>query len=89
MLQDEPHKLWVPERDRFLKEIIRLEGRGDAGWFQTCHGLPGCQNEPVVRCRDCEGLQLYCQACVVSLHRTMPLHHVKVLFFYLVFCSNH
>ncbi|KAG2101317.1 uncharacterized protein F5147DRAFT_812283 [Suillus discolor] len=45
---------------------------------QFCHGLHGCDNEPVYRCSDCEGLQMYCQSCVVALHCAMPLHHVEV-----------
>lgn len=80
LLQDDPQKLWVPERDTFLREFIRLEGRGDAMWFQACHGIRGCKNEPVVRCRDCEGLQMYCQSCIVSCHCAMPLHNVEVFF---------
>lgn len=78
MLQDEPQKLWIPERDKFLKEFIRLEGRGDATLYQACQGLPGCLNAPVVRCRDCEGSQLYCQGCIVVQHTVMPLHHMEV-----------
>ena len=50
-------------------------------WFQACHGIDGCKNEPVVRCRDCEGLQMYCQSCIVSYHCAMPLHNVEVFFF--------
>ncbi|KAG1807133.1 uncharacterized protein BJ212DRAFT_1449387 [Suillus subaureus] len=78
MLQDEPQKLWIPERDKFLKEFIRLEGRGEATLYQACQGLPGCLNEPVVRCRDCEGSQLYCQGCIVIQHTVMPLHHMEI-----------
>ncbi|KAG2034846.1 hypothetical protein BDR03DRAFT_869259, partial [Suillus americanus] len=62
----------------FLKEFIRLKARGDAPWSHTCHGLPDCANEPTVHCRDCEGLQLYCQPCVVMLHSAMPLHNIEI-----------
>ncbi|OAX32391.1 hypothetical protein K503DRAFT_702091, partial [Rhizopogon vinicolor AM-OR11-026] len=27
---------------------------------------------------DCEGLQMYCQSCIVSCHCAMPLHNVEV-----------
>ncbi|KAG2746300.1 hypothetical protein P692DRAFT_201840978 [Suillus brevipes Sb2] len=59
-------------------EFIRLEARGDAPWSHACHGLPDCANEPTVRCRDCEGLQLYCRSCIMSLHSAMPLHNVEI-----------
>ncbi|KAG0693725.1 hypothetical protein DFH29DRAFT_985427 [Suillus ampliporus] len=78
MLKDEPQKLWIPEREKFLKEFIRLEGRGDTMLYQTCQGLPGCPNEAVMRCRDCEGLQLYCQGCTVMQHTATPLHHMEI-----------
>ncbi|KAG0692573.1 hypothetical protein DFH29DRAFT_1008433 [Suillus ampliporus] len=74
---DDPQRLWVRERDSFLKEFIRLEARGDAPWSHACHGLPDCVNEPTVHCRDCKGLQLYCRSCTVSLHSAMPLHNVE------------
>lgn len=51
--------------------------------YQTCQGLPGCPNEAVIRCRDCEGLQLYCQGCTVVQHIATPLHVMEVSFFYL------
>ncbi|KAG1789133.1 uncharacterized protein HD556DRAFT_1447197 [Suillus plorans] len=75
---DDPQKLWIPKQDKFLREFIRLEGCGDPMSYQACQGLPGCLNEPVVRCRDCEGSQLYCQACIVVQHTTMPLHHMEI-----------
>ncbi|KAG2030949.1 hypothetical protein BDR03DRAFT_1016622 [Suillus americanus] len=56
---DDPQQLWVPERDKFLKEFIRLEAHGDAPWSHACHGLPNCANEPTVHCKDCKGLQLF------------------------------
>ncbi|KAG0696318.1 hypothetical protein DFH29DRAFT_984642 [Suillus ampliporus] len=46
--------------------------------YQTCQGLPGCPNEAVIRCRDCEGLQLYCQGCTVVQHIAMPLHVMEI-----------
>ncbi|KAG1845339.1 hypothetical protein F4604DRAFT_1688751 [Suillus subluteus] len=75
---DKPQKLWIPEREKFLREFIRLEGRGDTMLYQTCQGLPGCPNEAIVHCRDCEGLQLYCQGCRVMQHTATPLHHMEI-----------
>ncbi|KAG2117623.1 hypothetical protein DEU56DRAFT_874102 [Suillus clintonianus] len=75
---DDPQKQWLQERDNFLKEFIRLEGHGDDAWHMHCHGEQTCVNQPSIRCTDCEGLQLYCQSCVISLHRAAPLHRVEI-----------
>ncbi|KAG2137014.1 hypothetical protein DEU56DRAFT_871445 [Suillus clintonianus] len=75
---DDPQKQWLQERDNFLKEFIRLEGCGDDAWHMHCHGEQTCVNQPSIWCTDCEGLQLYCQSCVISLHRAAPLHRVEI-----------
>ncbi|KAG1740110.1 uncharacterized protein EDB91DRAFT_1237346 [Suillus paluster] len=87
-IQDDPQKQWVPECDNFLEEFIRLEGRGDDGWSRHYHGEQGCINQPFIWCIDCEGLQLYCQSCVISLHCTMPLHRVEIWSGNYFQCSN-
>ncbi|KAG2137460.1 hypothetical protein DEU56DRAFT_945875 [Suillus clintonianus] len=66
------------KRPRAPAEFIRLEGRGDDAWHMRCHGEQTCVNQPSIRCTDCEGLQLYCQSCVISLHRAAPLHRVEI-----------
>ncbi|KAG1722947.1 hypothetical protein EDB19DRAFT_1916378 [Suillus lakei] len=78
MFKDEPLKLWILEWEIFLREFIQLEGCRDAMLYQTCQGLPGYLNEAVIRCRDCEGLQLYCQGCTVVQHIAMPLHVMEI-----------
>ncbi|KAG1744767.1 hypothetical protein EDB19DRAFT_1826912 [Suillus lakei] len=75
---DKPLKLWNSEWEKFLREFIQLEGCGDAMLHQTCQGLPRCLNEAVICCRDCKGLQLYCQGCTVVQHIAMLLHVMEI-----------
>ncbi|KAF9231029.1 hypothetical protein BU15DRAFT_90993 [Melanogaster broomeanus] len=76
-LGDDPHRLWLPERDTFLQEFLRLESRGDAALYSCCRGDLGCPESPQFRCIDCEGTQLFCQHCLVRRHLPTPLHRVE------------
>ena len=68
---------WLEHRKVFLDEFLRLEGLGDA--FNDLVMCPGCSNTPAqFRCRDCLGGTMHCSACVVSLHRNLPLHRLQV-----------
>lgn len=61
MYQDTPLLAWIPERQAFLDETLRLEGRGNSGISCRC-GLAA----PLFRCRDCFGTQMFCQECVLQ-----------------------
>ncbi|KAJ6454059.1 hypothetical protein C8R47DRAFT_1181216 [Mycena vitilis] len=67
---------WIPKRDIFLSELMRLEGWGDADGNRC----PEClAPNPEVRCRDCHGGHggaLFCDECMVALHLHNPLHRV-------------
>ncbi|KAF8426143.1 hypothetical protein L210DRAFT_3615035 [Boletus edulis BED1] len=63
------------EREEFLPELIRLEGRCG---FETCtvfktHPATYC-------CHDCLTLDLYCKDCILPRHASQPLHRIKVHF---------
>jgi hypothetical protein len=68
--------MWVSEQEIFLRELIRLEGRGDSLGQELC----GECNErvPEYRCRDCFGTTLYCKTCTVARHYENPCHRVQV-----------
>lgn len=75
-IQDHPLLNWIPGIDTFMREILRLEGRGD-----HCRGglCPLCESsDAVYRCSDCFGGELYCQGCIVYLHSRTPLHRLQV-----------
>ncbi|KAF9006891.1 hypothetical protein BDZ89DRAFT_965772 [Hymenopellis radicata] len=65
----------------FLREFVRLEGRGGRT-PQFCHScfdglrltVPG---EPLFRCKDCWGTQLECLACILINHARLPFHRIR------------
>jgi hypothetical protein len=87
LLQDEPLKQWIPLRDEYLDELLRLEGRGEF----TSPTCPSCVHDafdvfddsstpspPSIRCQDCFTGELLCEKCCVRLHRQHPLHVIEV-----------
>ncbi|KAG6373788.1 hypothetical protein JVT61DRAFT_5933 [Boletus reticuloceps] len=71
---DVPILGWL-ERDRedFLQELIRLEGRNGIDKCTSCntHYARYC-------CKDCVTLDLYCTDCLLLGHINQPLHRIKV-----------
>ncbi|KAH7906396.1 hypothetical protein BJ138DRAFT_1016290, partial [Hygrophoropsis aurantiaca] len=65
---------WLSERSVFLSEFLRLDGRGDFT-EDACSCSP--QKRAVYRCKDCFGLRLQCQDCIVLGHATNPLHRIE------------
>jgi hypothetical protein len=62
-------------REQALDEMLRLEGRG------VFAELPcgECSAPlPLYRCTDCFGGELFCQQCILSMHRRNPFHVVEV-----------
>ncbi|KAG2745090.1 hypothetical protein P692DRAFT_201841354 [Suillus brevipes Sb2] len=69
--------LWLPERQMYINEFIRLEGRGKhAEDFCQC-----CAQHAVFRCQDCFSVGLTCPLCTIQLHRCrsgkMAFHSVS------------
>ncbi|KAI0055824.1 hypothetical protein BV25DRAFT_1815103, partial [Artomyces pyxidatus] len=71
---------WIPYRDTFLDEMLRLEGMADAA-LDSGAGLPPCHTcaSPGARlhCSDCAWPHVYCSECLISNHRDDPLHRVQ------------
>jgi hypothetical protein len=62
-------------RETALDELLRLEGRG----LYAESPCGGCSSPyPLYRCTDCFGGQLFCQECIVSMHRRSPFHIIEV-----------
>ncbi|KAK7030523.1 CxC2 domain-containing protein [Favolaschia claudopus] len=65
---------FLPLRDEYLREFLRLDGCGDAS-EDLC---PGCGvSPPRIRCLDCHSGLLYCGECCVRNHADNPLHIVE------------
>ncbi|KAJ7212388.1 hypothetical protein B0H12DRAFT_1079444 [Mycena haematopus] len=76
---DDPHGQWAREdREEFLDELLRNDGRGDYIHQTACAGLRCEAREPVYRCCDCFHPCLYCEDCVRAIHERTPFHHVEV-----------
>lgn len=81
---------WVADgqQQQFLDEFVRLEGRGDylKGACESCrpsHGeLESCSvpGHAIYTCEDCFGTFMECRECILSTHRRLPFHRVKVRF---------
>ncbi|KAG2110013.1 hypothetical protein DEU56DRAFT_874489 [Suillus clintonianus] len=67
----------MDDRDHFLLELLRLEGRGDFLLQEACRGSACCMNAPEFRCEDCLGTELYCKACTVERHIENPTHRIE------------
>ena len=75
-------KTWIPERDLYLDELLRREGRGgfDA---EKCAGCIEEGNECVAgsatyRCLGCSPGPLLCGGCVLRRHEKLPFHRIEV-----------
>ncbi|KAG1846735.1 hypothetical protein F4604DRAFT_1884128 [Suillus subluteus] len=63
------------ERDTFLLELLRHEGRGDYVNLcicQSCHF-----SLPEYCCIDCFSGELFCSLCIVTSHARNPLHRIQ------------
>ncbi|KAG1897430.1 uncharacterized protein F5891DRAFT_1129906 [Suillus fuscotomentosus] len=58
----------------FLDETIFLEGRGNEASCSLCR----CgDSDKTYRCKDCFGLEMFCQACILQCHQCLPLHRIE------------
>ena len=74
-IQDNPLYKWIKERDTFLQELIRLDGRGNKDLWSRCRL---CTEPATMRCEDCFGGEMFCGSCMVDLHAVNPLHRIEV-----------
>ncbi|KAJ7893529.1 hypothetical protein B0H13DRAFT_1625179 [Mycena leptocephala] len=75
--QDHPLREWVREnREIFLVELLRGEGRGDHWHYSVC---PACAvSAALYRCKTCVGGdELLCQGCIVDRHAQSPFHLIE------------
>ncbi|KAJ6484707.1 hypothetical protein C8R45DRAFT_1147586 [Mycena sanguinolenta] len=75
---DDPQAQWArDQREQFLDELLRQDGRGDSINQVICaSGRMDC-GAPAYRCSDCLHPCLYCRSCIASDHQRMPFHHVE------------
>jgi len=81
-------KLWLEEREEYLREEMASEGRRGVsrccGWKDTTQVASGgvdrvqCAEKGTYRCIDCDGSGLYCDDCIQEAHLFSPLHRLQV-----------
>ncbi|KAL0958884.1 hypothetical protein HGRIS_014200 [Hohenbuehelia grisea] len=82
---DAPLLEWLPYCPEYVREMLRLEGRGDA-MDRPC---PSCRSHPEVdeeseraealfRCRECFGGILECKRCCLRHHSLLPIHRIQM-----------
>ncbi|KAK7057356.1 CxC2 domain-containing protein [Favolaschia claudopus] len=64
-----------PLRDKYLAELLRSDGCGDAS--EDHCPTPGCDATPTIRCTQCHGEMLYCGTCCKEMHAANPLHIIE------------
>ncbi|KAF8171200.1 hypothetical protein K438DRAFT_1613251 [Mycena galopus ATCC 62051] len=72
--EDYPMAQWMSRCERFLDELLRLEGRGDYRHQRRCAECDVPAAEATWRCRDCLTDVIFCASCLVTIHRDNPLH---------------
>ncbi|KAI0039074.1 hypothetical protein FA95DRAFT_1504685 [Auriscalpium vulgare] len=76
-----PVKDWLPLRDTYLDEMMRLDGLGDHTDLPMCLGCSGkeggASSVGEFRCESCTGGVLMCADCTVSAHATHPFHRIQ------------
>lgn len=78
-MQENPFQTWANEhRDKYLDEMLRLEGRGGAAFHSKCAVCSVI--DPRHRCveQGCFGADMYCQTCIVEKHAVLPTHWIEV-----------
>ncbi|KAJ7748905.1 hypothetical protein B0H16DRAFT_1847881 [Mycena metata] len=76
---DYPLTQWADERrERFLEELVRLEGRSEYRYQTKCAGCPANVTDAIYRCKDCFTDALFCKGCLVTIHKDNPLHRVEI-----------
>lgn len=79
--QDFPLSAWIPFRDEYLDEMLRLEGRGGPLLSEVCFLCRAATN-PEFRCaEDCCGGGMTCRECTLASHKRLPLHWIEVCSF--------
>ncbi|KAL0567260.1 hypothetical protein V5O48_014737, partial [Marasmius crinis-equi] len=72
--KDDPLLQMKTQARQFLQIMMELEGR--CGLGDTC-GTSGCDSKASFRCRHCDGNAMFCKACLLKGHRSMPTHYVE------------
>ncbi|TEB28142.1 hypothetical protein FA13DRAFT_1794138 [Coprinellus micaceus] len=71
---------WLPERDTFLDELLRHDGKISDKMLGQCSDCktPIPPTAAAYRCQDCfDGLQFCCSGCARAMHLNAPFHRLQ------------
>ena len=66
---------WLDVRSNVIDEVVCLDGPGDLH-LDLCASCLDHQPTSLYRCLKCSHSSLYCDGCIVELHRALPLHQI-------------
>ncbi|KAF9467072.1 hypothetical protein BDZ94DRAFT_1329986 [Collybia nuda] len=68
----------MPERERYLEEMISLDGCGSHISAKCpCCAFERVNGHPEYECLDCWGRELRCRKCTIAMHIIHPLHRIR------------
>ncbi|KZP16524.1 hypothetical protein FIBSPDRAFT_957932 [Athelia psychrophila] len=68
---------WLPHRQTYLDEFIRLEGLGDEEELTPCSHCPESHTALAeYKCQDCFGGEMLCKQCMANTHVFSPFHNI-------------
>ena len=72
-------RLWIPQRDAYLRELLRHDGRGVYA-RERCESCPdgAVHGHATIHCLDCSPSPHVCPPCAVRRHAHSPWHRVQV-----------
>ncbi|KDQ25249.1 hypothetical protein PLEOSDRAFT_1045089, partial [Pleurotus ostreatus PC15] len=72
---DAPLLAWLPNRDRYVEEFLRLEAPSNNHICPRCSIPVEAPNQ--YRCPQCSDDRLFCKTCIVQQHAANPFHQVE------------
>ncbi|KAJ7055405.1 hypothetical protein C8F01DRAFT_1258577 [Mycena amicta] len=73
-----PMLTWANKhQDKYLDEMLQLEGHGYPALYSTCRGCGGAGRAFRCEHQTCYGASLFCMPCIVERHAVLPTHWIQ------------
>ena len=79
---------WLNVRPFVLDEMVSHDGPGDLQ-LNLCNSCLNHQSTTLYCCLECSHSSLYCNECIVKMHKLLLLHRLEVHFFFTQYCHTH
>ncbi|TFK58299.1 hypothetical protein BDN72DRAFT_782273, partial [Pluteus cervinus] len=71
---DHPFLDWIPLREEFLCELLKLERSNSELVCTACFSRIG---PSYYRCAECFDARIFCKGCIVAIHASNPFHWIN------------